>query len=191
MTQMKTPDTSFWLLARPQSLGGRTYYGAYPRGALGRARRMIGCADITTPVLHVCGGRVKHYPFKDGFGPKDKTLDLDASLEPDYVADARDPYPRCPYTRDGLWPGILSDPPYNEAHAKNYKPGASVFPPAATILRNMLEAVRPGGCVGLLHFISPPAPKKLGFVFAYRALLCGSNNQIRIFSFYQRHSDSR
>src|SRR5688572_3426160 len=87
------PITDIWILARPKV----KYYGAYPSGFLERARALLGVIP-TDPVLHVCGGRAKDYPAKPrGFGPNDRTLDLDAGLEPDYVQSATDQLPCCYY----------------------------------------------------------------------------------------------
>jgi hypothetical protein len=62
------------------------FYGAYPAGFLGRARGYL-CRE-TEPLLHVCGGMVKSYPFA-GLGPLDRTVDLDAKTKPDYLLDVR------------------------------------------------------------------------------------------------------
>lgn len=68
------------------------YYGSYPGGFGERARALLG-VHITDPVLHVCSGQVKNYPYKRAVGPNDKTLDLDPANAPDYVHDAREPFP--------------------------------------------------------------------------------------------------
>jgi hypothetical protein len=44
------------------------------------ARVLIGCG-INDPVPHVCGGMARYYPYAGGFGPNDKTLDLDPAGE--------------------------------------------------------------------------------------------------------------
>jgi hypothetical protein len=59
-------------------------------------------------------------------------MDIDPAVEPDYLMDARDPWP--PATGSGLWRGILIDPPYSEADAEHYSGGCgglSVAQPAA------------------------------------------------------------
>jgi len=82
------PIADTWILARPKV----AYYGAYPSGFLERARSLLG-VSIFDPVLHVCGGRVRDYPFR-GFGPNDRTIDLDPELG-DYCFDVRELGVRC------------------------------------------------------------------------------------------------
>ena len=90
------PITDTWILARAKLTGGKKYYGAYLGGFPERARALLGC-KLTDPVLHVCGGMAKAYPYKRGFGPNDRTLDLDPNCEPDFLQDARLPFPAGPY----------------------------------------------------------------------------------------------
>src|SRR5882757_1099547 len=88
------PITDLWFLARAKLKDGKKYYGAYLGGFPERARVLLG-ASIHDPVLHVCGGMAKFYPYKGGFGPNDQTLDIDPATEPDFLQDARDPFPSC------------------------------------------------------------------------------------------------
>lgn len=82
------PITDMWMLTR----GKAGYYGAFPAGFLERARFLLG-VQLYDPVLHICGGAVRDYqsgPMKGkGLGPNDMTLDLDESLNPDFLLDAR------------------------------------------------------------------------------------------------------
>ena len=55
-----------WFLARAKLKGGEKYYGSYLGGFVERARALLGC-KINEPVLHVCGGMAKLYPYKRGF----------------------------------------------------------------------------------------------------------------------------
>jgi hypothetical protein len=80
------PIADTWILARSKV----NRYGAYPSGFLGRARALLG-VGAQDEVLHVCGGRVRDYPFS-GFGINDETLDLDPDVAPDFLHDARDPF---------------------------------------------------------------------------------------------------
>src|SRR3990167_8690904 len=149
------PITDVWILARPKV----KYYGAYPNGFLELARALLGVSPFDS-VLHVCAGRAADYPAKPrGFGPNDITLDLDASLKPDYVQPATDSIPTL--LRIGGergWKALIADPPYTEADADKYAPGRAAFPGANKILRNMLDVVRDGGRVGMLHYIEPQPP---------------------------------
>jgi hypothetical protein len=180
------PITDVWILARPKV----KYYGAYPNGFLERARALLGVSPLDA-VLHVCGGRARQYPAKPrGFGPFDKTLDLDASLEPDYLQAATDPLPPGHPYADGLWPALIADPPYTEADADQYAPGRAAFPSANLILRNMLAVVRPGGRVGMLHYVLPQPPKKGVRFVACVGVIVGYNNRMRVLSVFEREVES-
>jgi hypothetical protein len=191
----QAPELSdLWILTRAKLKDGRKYYGAYPGGFPERARRLLG-VTLEDSVLHVCGGLAKLYPYKGGYGPNDATLDLAPETQPDYLKDAREPFPLryspghafCKADCDCMlpWPAILMDPPYSEEDAEKYSPGSSVYPSPNLLLRNALKAVRPGGRVGLLHYILPQPPKGVTFVAAV-GVLTGYNNRIRVFSVFER-----
>ena len=187
LPQMPLLDT--WSLVRGKFRDGNPYYGAYPAGFLERARALLG-VQIDWPVLHVCGGRSRDYIYPTrAFGPNDRTLDLNPELEPDYLQDARDPLPPCP--PEG-WPAILADPPYSEADAEHYEYArAERYPAPCKLLRNCLDAVRPGGRVGFLHYVapSPPTVKQCGYevkLVALASVFVGYNNRIRLLSVYER-----
>jgi len=172
------PITDVWILARPKV----KFYGAYPNGFLERARALLGVSPFDT-VLHVCGGKASDYPAKPrGFGPNDLTLDLDPALAPDYLQAATDPLP----IFSGGWPALLADPPYTEADAEHYAPGRAVFPSANAILRNMLAVVRPGGRVGMLHYVLPQPPREGVRFVACVGVIVGFNNRMRVFSVFER-----
>jgi len=173
------PITDMWILARAKLKDGRKYYGAYLGGFPERARALLG-VSIHDPVLHVCGGMARYYPYRGGFGPLDKTLDLDPATGPDYLRDAREPLP----------PGfkaMLADPPYSAEDAENYEVGREAYPKPNALLKNMLNAVEPGSRVGMIHYILPSPPKEMSTKFvAAVGVLCGFNNRIRIFSVFER-----
>jgi hypothetical protein len=171
-------------LARPKV----KFYGAYPNGFLERARALLGVTP-TDPVLHVCGGMAREYPAKPrGFGPNDATLDLDPALRPDYLQAATDPLPWLGNMPGMSWPAVIADPPYTEEDAAKYAPGAAVFPPANRILRNMLERVRPGGRVGMIHYLLPQPPNEGVRFVACIAVIAGYNNRMRCFSVFEREA---
>ena len=176
------PLSDLVIPARPKLKGGRSYYGAYPAGFLERARALLG-VNIHDPVLHVCSGMTRHYPYPAfAVGPNDKFLDLDPDTEPDFLQDAREPYPLG-------FKAVMADPPYDEGHAKRYKPGAPQFPTAREILRRGLEAVPEGGRVGILHFKSPrPPDAKSTRLVAVLAVWLGWDMAIRSFTVYEKVS---
>ena len=167
------PITDMWLLARAKLKNGHKYYGAYLGGFPERARILLG-ASIKDPVLHICGGMAKHYPYKQGYGENDKTLDLDPLVEPDYLQDARENYPTG-------FKAILCDPPYSEWEASHYKPNSEAYPTPNIIIKNALAALPVGGRVGIIHYQLPAQPKNAKFI-AVVGIICGFNNRIRVFS---------
>ena len=178
------PITDVWFLARPKV----RYYGAYPNGFLERARALLGVTPLD-PVLHVCGGLARLYPAKPrGFGPNDRTLDLDPELGPDYLQDATDPLPRVAFDMGSApgWPALIADPPYTEVDAEQYAPGARAFPKANAVLRQMLAVVRPGGRVGMLHYVLPQPPREGVRFVACVGVIVGYNNRMRCFSVFER-----
>lgn len=182
------PICDFWFLARAKLKGGRKYYGAYLGGFPERARVLIGCGPEDS-VLHVCGGMAKHYPYARGYGRLDRTLDIDPAVEPDYLQDARDPFPIKHVDSDleieFLWDGVLIDPPYSEADAAKYNAGAEVYPPPNKLVENGIDVVGIGGRVGIIHYVLPRCPKNAKFV-ACVGVCCGFNNRIRCFSVFER-----
>lgn len=176
----RRPITDVWILARPKV----PYYGAYPSGFLSRARVLIG-ARIQDPVLHVCSGKILEYPFR-GFGRHDKTLDVDASLSPDFVQDARLTWPLRPGGTG--WRGILADPPYTEDDADHYKSGRLKLPTPTELLVQAHEVLIPGGRIGILHYIWPKPPKGLTSI-AVVAVLMGFHNRARLFSVYEKDGE--
>lgn len=175
------PICDTWFLARAKLKEGRKYYGAYLGGFPERARALLG-ATINEPVLHVCGGMARYYPYANGFGPNDATLDLDPLTEPDFLQDAREPYPKG-------FKAILADPPYSEADAEHYRVGSSVYPSPNKIVSNALAALGPGGRVGIIHYVLPKAPADARFVAAV-GVMCGFNNRIRVFSVFEKNTTS-
>lgn len=81
------PICDTWILGRCK----HGYYGGYPAGFLHRGRQLLG-VGAKDAVLHVCSGGIKNYPYR-GLGKWDQTLDLDPSLNPDFLRDARLPLP--------------------------------------------------------------------------------------------------
>lgn len=168
------PITDTWILARPKV----RYYGAYPAGFLERARALLG-VTIDDPVLHVCSGMVRAYPYRNGFGINDKTLDLDSELRPDFVRDAREPLP-------GGFKAILADPPYTPEDADNYRPSSHQLPSPNELLRNMLNALGHGRRCGILHYVVPRPPKDMARFVACVGVMVGFGNRMRAYSVFER-----
>lgn len=120
------PITDIWFLARAKLKGGVKYYGAYLGGFPERARVLVGCA-VDEPMLHVCGGMARLYPYARGFCSRDRTMDLNPDTHPDFQHDCRASIWYKGWEGCG-WGGILIDPPYSEADAAKYPPGAERYP---------------------------------------------------------------
>lgn len=173
------PLTDVWILARSKV----KYYGAYPSGFLHRARTLLGVAPDDA-VLHVCAGRVREYPFA-GFGPNDKTLDLDPACKPDYLHDARIPLPFRNEMQFTLWSAVLIDRPYTQGDAAKYAPGRDALPNLNALLKNALGVVPDGHRVGVLDYTWPQPPKWAKEV-AVVAVGTGRNNRARWFTVFER-----
>lgn len=181
------PICDVWILARSKV----KYYGAYPAGFLHRARALMGVLP-SDAVLHVCGGKVRDYPFR-GLGVNDKTLDLDPACSPDYLRDAREPFPLpdggfAPVQECGqVWAGVLIDRPYSKEDAKHYVPGPDVLPTSAQLLKNALAVVPVGGKVGILDYEWPaPPPGDVAREVAIVAVGTGRRNKARWFTVWER-----
>ena len=171
------PITDMWFLARAKLLGGRKYYGAYLGGFPERARALLG-VTIDQPVLHVCGGLARYYPYTGGFGPKDATLDLDPATQPDYTRDCLDPLP------EGF-DALLCDPPYSVEDAAKYAVGAIHYPSPTALLNNCLDRLQVGQRVGIIHYQLPQPKDRAKFV-ACVGICCGFNNRIRVYSVFEK-----
>lgn len=170
------PITDFWMLARCKYKSGAKRYGGFLGGFPERARALLG-VTIDDPVLHVCGGLARLYPYRGGFGPNDKTIDLDPNVKPDYLADVRSELP-------GGFKAMLADPPYSEIDARQYYPGEADYPRPHKLMANMLKALQPGQRAGMIHYVVPRCPKGARFV-GCAAVVCGFGNRIRCYSVFE------
>lgn len=191
------PICDTWILARSKV----KYYGAYPSGFLHRARAVLG-VGVSDPVLHVCSGKVRDYPFR-GLGPNDKTLDLDPLCEPDFLQDARQPFPlnicedaTCLTCQDGnyetgvkgaLWHAVMIDRPYTPDDADHYIPGRDVLPSANQLVKHAIAVLPIGGKVGILDYVWPQPPKN-ATEQAVITVVTGRNNRARLFTVFERMS---
>ncbi len=179
------PITDTWILARSKT----KYYGAFPSGFLHRARQLLGVSNQDA-VLHVCGGKVRDYPFR-GFGVNDQTLDLDPACEPDFLQDAREPFPMRYIDNDRYqstkrpWAAVLIDRPYTADDADHYVPGRDKLPSANLLVKHGLAVVPVGGKVGILDYVWPQPPKN-AVEAAVITVATGRNNRARFFTVFER-----
>lgn len=171
------PITDGWLLTRCKYKGGVRRYGGYLGGFPERARALLG-VTINEPVLHVCGGLAKQYPYRGGFGPNDKTLDLDPHVGPDFLQDCTGELP-------SGFKGMLADPPYSEEDARQYFPGAERYPNPHKLMAAMLGALPIGHRAAMIHYVVPRCPQGARFV-ACVGVACGFGNRMRAFTVFER-----
>ena len=173
------PICDTWILARPKV----AYHGAYPSGFLERARNLLG-VRLDEPVLHVCSGRVRDYPFR-GVGKLDATLDVDPSLGADFTSDVtREPPPEPPELYPNGWPAVMTDPPYTEEDAQRYATTADL-PSPDLLLRWCVSAVQVGGRVGMLHYVIPRPPANARPV-AYVGVMTGFGCRMRAYTVFEK-----
>ena len=174
------PIADEWILARPRLNGGAKYYGAYPLGFVERARALLG-VHINDPVLHICAGMVRKYPYqRRAVGPNDKTLDLDPNTQPDFCQDAREPYPTG-------FAAHLADPPYTKDDADFYWPGRDKLPTADMIARLSIKSLEVGRRVGILDYVWAKPPKN-AIEVAVITVLLGRNMRARCYTVLERLS---
>lgn len=202
------PFTDIFILARAKLKPGpngekQSYHGSFPAGALHRFRQLLGVRRVD-PVLHVCAGLVRENLYR-GFEANDRTLDLAVETKPDYLMDARrlgvkkgDLFPLKQggvqevginsFGADSvLWPAILIDRPYTTADHAEYDVPTEAFPNNLNdLLKRALTCVEPGGRVGVLDYLWPSPPVKLGREIAVIAVGTGRNNRARWFTVFER-----
>jgi hypothetical protein len=171
------PIVDVWFLARPKLKDGTKRYGCYLGGFPERARAVLGVL-LDDPVLHVCGGMARQYPYANAIGPNDKTLDMDAGVHPDYHQDALDPLPTG-------FKAMLIDPPYSLEDADHYPVGRRFYPSPGRLVKNAMRSLEPGHRVGIIHYAPPTPPKGARFVFM-AAICAGFNNKLRCYSVYEK-----
>lgn len=184
-----------WFCTRAKLLGGVKYYGSYPGGFPERARVLL-CANMNDPVLHVCGGFSNLYPYYGGYGAHDARLDLSRLTKPEYFGDVRDAAAYPPLSKQQLnavtnvmvpWRAMIADPPYSLQDATRYVPGSDKYPKPRLILRNMLLNVEPGCKVGILDYVSPRPPADIPVrLVAKITVAMPFDNRDRTFTVYEK-----
>lgn len=148
-------------------------YGAFPKRFLPWALRLLGCESRPAEVLHVCSGALSKDDVRGG-----TRVDLRPEAAPDILADGR----ALPIA-DATWRAVLLDPPYSPEYARDLY--GTEYPRPSHLLREAARVVRPGGRIGILHFLVPSPPKGCSIV-AVRGVTQGCGYRIRAFTVYER-----
>lgn len=143
--------------------------GGYPKRFLALAFETLGVTD-PEKVLHLCSGSMR----------SGVTLDLRPECRPRVVADCR----QAPFLGESF-DFIMADPPYAEDYAENLYGTGKQYPKPGQILREAARLLRPGGRVGLLHFLVPVIRRPLKFVGIWGITL-GSGYAIRAWSVLEK-----
>lgn len=151
--------------------------GSYPNGSLEKFRVFMG-VHITDPVLHVCSGLVRQYKYIErAVGPNDKTLDVDEALNPDFLQDARKPWPTG-------FAAVIADPDYSVAYSTGFK---RPDPPTPKELINQAyAALEPGRRFGLFHTKIPSITDTRWISVVSCDVKMGGNNVVRTFTVLER-----
>lgn len=145
----------------------KKYHGSYPGTFLKRVREnWIGQGDI----VHICSGTID----------KGMTIDINPKQRPTIVADAQN----LPL-KDNSLPNVIIDPPYDEANAEAY---GYAYPQPYKLLSEGVRVTKPGGYIGMLHWLVLIRPKECQRV-AVIGITIGANMRIRCFNLFRKYNN--
>jgi len=105
-------------------------------------------------------------------------VDLIPARRPDVISDCR----ALPF-REDAFSGVLMDPPYSVEYAAVLY--GTDYPRPSHLLREAARVVRPGGRIGILHFLVPSPVEDLQLERVY-GVTTGTGYRIRAFSVFRR-----
>lgn len=146
-------------------------WGGYPKGFVHEALKLLRCSPPEVP--HVCSGALPK-----GHGIR---VDLRSAARPDVRADGRN----LPFA-DRTFRGVLIDPPYTVEYARDLY--GVEYPRPSHLLAEALRVVRPGGRVGILHFLVPMSMPGLKLE-TVRGVTTGAGYRIRALSIFVREQE--
>lgn len=171
--ECSTGHPPVWNITPAVELGRMPEGGGYPVGFVETAARLMGCTDLAS-ILHVCSGSVR------------ARFTIDARLEarPAVVADVR----WLP-VRPGSVRWALADPPYGPDYADELWGLGKLYPTPIVLLREVAQALAPGGRVGFLDHVVPSLPPDLKRVGTY-GIITGVGYRIRAFTVAEKRAEA-
>lgn len=153
---------------RPEDRHDRQLTGIFPQGFLPWALRLLGAPRSC---LHVCSGSLR--PIEGHV-----RVDIRSSMAPDVVADGR----HLPFLADAF-DAALIDPPYTVEYSETLY--GTEYPRPSHLLAEAARCVRPGGRIGILHFLVPRSPARTSHLGVW-GVTTGTGYRIRAFTLFQR-----
>jgi SAM-dependent methyltransferase len=168
----RTGHAAMFRLDQVVELGDFAEGGGFPSRFLrDLAYPTLGVTD-PAKVLHICSGSVRA-PF---------TVDRRIAVRPAVVADAR----ALPF-RPGAFDWVIADPPYSREWARRlYKISARQYPTPGGIVAEALGVLRPGGRLGLLHYMVPPYSTASARLVGVWGVTIGPGSTIRAWSVLEK-----
>jgi len=155
-------------LVAAEDLGPAPVYGQYPRKLIAKALPWLRCER--REILHVCSGSL---PRGEGI-----RVDVRPEARPDILADGR----HLPLAGGSVM-AVLIDPPYSAHYARELY--GVEYPRPSHLLREAARVVRPGGRIGIVHYITPKPVRGTTFVRAF-GLSTGFDMPMRALTFFER-----
>ena len=146
------------------------YYGGYPAGYL---RRVAALFPDRRRVLHVFSGKV------DLSAMPGDTVDLNAAMQPTWVADAHD-LAAVPLAQYDL---VLCDPPYSVEDAERYQ---TTMVKRNVVMRSLAAGLAAGARVVWLDQVLPMYRKDEWAVEAVIGMVKSTNHRFRVTTVFRR-----
>ena len=146
------------------------YYGGYPAGYL---RRVAALFPDRKRVLHVFSGKV------DLASMPGDTVDSNAAMEPDWIADAHD-LSTVPLRDYDL---ILADPPYSVEDAERYQ---TTMVQRNVVMRSLAAGMSAGARIVWLDQVLPMYRKDEWVVEAVIGMVKSTNHRFRVVTVFRR-----
>lgn len=151
-----------WIMGQNYTVKSQ-FYGGYPAGYLKRIKALF---PDKTNALHLFSGKVDTNIFPG------KTVDLDTSLNPDYVDDAQS-LEKVPLEDFDI---VLADPPYSVEDCEHYK---CTMVKRNKVMRKLGERLKKGSHVVWLDQVLPMYKKEYFSVVGVIGMVKSTNHRFR------------